>query len=107
MRMSQMFGHTLRETPGEAETPPHALLLRGGFIDQLMGGVYSFLPLGNLVRLKIENIIREEMNRAGAQEVHLPALQPLELWQQSGRDRIDVLFRLEDRRERPLVLGPT
>jgi prolyl-tRNA synthetase len=107
MRMSQMFGHTLRETPGEAETPPHALLLRGGYIDQLMGGVYSFLPLGNRVRLKIEHVIREEMNRAGAQEVHLPAIQPAELWEQSGRDRMDVLFRLEDRRERKLVLGPT
>ncbi len=107
MRMSQMFGHTLRETPGDAETPAHALLLRGGYIDQLMGGVYSFLPLGNRVRLRIEQIIREEMDRAGAQEVHLPAIQPVELWQQSGRDRMDVLFRLQDRRERQLVLGPT
>jgi prolyl-tRNA synthetase len=107
MRMSRMFGHTLRETPGEAETPSHALLLRAGFIDQLMGGVYSFLPLGNRVRLKIERVIREEMDRAGGQEVHLPAIQPVELWEQTGRAAMDVLFRLTDRRERRLVLGPT
>ncbi len=107
MRMSRMFGHTLREMPGEAETPSHALLLRGGFIDQLIGGVYSFLPLGQRVRRRIEQIIREEMDRAGGQEVHLPAIHPVELWERSGRDRLDILFRLVDRRERGLVLGPT
>ncbi len=109
MRMSRLFGHTLREFPTEAETPSHALLLRGGFVDQLMAGVYSFLPLGNRVRLKIEQVIREEMNRAGAQEVRLPTLQPIELWEESGRKQAmgDVLFQLRDRKERGLALGPT
>src|SRR5690606_15363047 len=109
MRMSRLFGHTLREFPTEAETPSHALLLRGGFVDQLMAGVYSYLPLGNRVRLKIERVIREEMDRAGGMEVRLPALQPIELWEQSGRkaDMGDVLFQLRDRRERGLALGPT
>jgi len=109
MRMSRQFGHTLREFPTEAETPSHGLLLRGGFVDQLMAGVYSYLPLGNRVRLKIEGIIREEMDRAGGQEVRLPALQPVELWEQSGRKDAmgDVLFQLRDRKERGLALGPT
>jgi prolyl-tRNA synthetase len=109
MRMSRLFGHTLREFPTEAETPSHGLLLRGGFVDQLMAGVYSFLPMGNRVRLKIERVIREEMDRAGGQEVRLPALQPVELWEQSGRKAAmgDVLFQLSDRKERRLALGPT
>ncbi|MGE3960894.1 MAG: proline--tRNA ligase [Dehalococcoidia bacterium] len=109
MRMSRLFGHTLREFPTEAETPSHALLLRGGFVDQLMAGVYSFLPLGNRVRLKIERVIREEMDRAGGQEVRLPTLQPIELWEESGRKQAmgDVLFQLRDRKERGLALGPT
>ncbi|MEX2446829.1 MAG: proline--tRNA ligase [Dehalococcoidia bacterium] len=107
--MSRRFGHTLRETPGDADTPSHALLLRGGFVDQLMSGVYSFMPLGQRVRRKVEQIIREEMDRAGGQEVHLPAIQPIELWEESGRRAAmgDVLFQLVDRRERPLALGPT
>ena len=109
MRMSRMFGPTLREAPTEADTPSHALLLRGGYIDQLMAGVYSFLPLGNRARLKIEQVIREEMDRAGGQEVRLPALQPIELWEESGRKRAmgDVLFQLRDRKDRGLALGPT
>ena len=109
MRMSRMFGHTLRETPAEAETPSHYLLLRAGFIDQLMAGVYSYMPLGQRTKRKIEQIVREEMDAAGAQETLLPAVQPLELWEQTGRDRSmgDVLFALVDRRERMLVLGPT
>ena len=109
MRMSRLFGHTLREFPTEAETPSHALLLRGGFVDQLMAGVYSYLPLGNRVRLRIERVIREEMDRAGGQEVRLPTLQPIELWEESGRKQAmgDVLFQLRDRKERGLALGPT
>ncbi len=104
-----MFGHTLRETPAEAETPSHYLLLRAGFIDQLMAGVYSYMPLGQRTKRKIEQIVREEMDAAGAQETLLPAVQPRELWEQTGRDRSmgDVLFPLVDRRERMLVLGPT
>ena len=104
-----MFGHTLREAPTEADTPSHALLLRGGYIDQLMAGVYSFMPLGHRVKRKIEQVIREEMDGAGAQEVTLPAIQPAELWDQTGRRAAmgDVLFQLTDRRERELALGPT
>ena len=109
MRMSQLFGKTLREQPSDADTVSHALLIRAGFISQLMSGAYSFLPLGNRVRLKIENIIRDEMDSAGAQEILMPALQPLELWDQSGRSATmgEVLFQLADRRSRALVLGPT
>ena len=109
MRMSRHFGHTLREPPGDAETVSHSLLLRAGFIDQLMAGVYSFMPLGNRTRLRIEQIVREEMDRAGAQEVHLPGIQPIELWEESGRKDVmgSVLFQLVDRRERGLALGPT
>ena len=109
MRMSQLFGKTLREQPSDADTESHALLIRAGFVSQLMSGAYSFLPLGNRVRLKIENIIRNEMDSAGAQEILMPALQPLELWDQSGRSATmgEVLFQLEDRRSRALVLGPT
>ena len=109
MRMSQMFGHTLREAPTEADTASHALLLRGGYIDQLMTGVYSFMPLGHRVKRKIEQVIREEMDAAGGQEVTLPAIQPAELWDQTGRRAAmgDVLFQLTDRRDRALALGPT
>ena len=104
-----MFGHTLREAPTEADTPSHALLLRGGYIDQLMAGVYSFMPLGHRVKRKIEQVIREEMDAAGAQEVTLPAIQPAELWDQTGRRAAmgQVLFQLTDRRDRALALGPT
>ena len=109
MRMSRLFGHTLREAPADAETASHRLLLRAGFIDQLIAGVYSYLPLGWRSMRKVEQIVREEMDRAGAQEVLLPVIQPLELWQRSGRDEAfgPVLFRLRDQRERTLVLGPT
>ena len=109
MRMSQMFGHTLREAPSDAETPGHALLLRGGYIDQLMSGVYSFMPLGHRVKQRIERVVREEMDAAGAQEVTLPAIQPAELWDQTGRRAAmgQTLFQLRDRRDRELALGPT
>ena len=109
MRMSRMFGHTLREAPTEADTPSHALLLRGGYIDQLMSGVYTFMPLGHRVKRNIEQVIREEMDGAGAQEVTMPAIQPAELWDSTGRRAAmgDVLFQLTDRRERELALGPT
>ncbi len=107
--MSRHFGSTLRQAPAEAETVGHQLLLRAGFIDQLFSGVYSYLPLGLRVKRRVEQVIREEMDRAGGQEVMLPTIQPAELWERSGRaaGMGDVLFRLEDRRQRPLVLGPT
>ena len=109
MRISRLFGKTLREVPAEAETISHQLLLRAGMISQVAAGVYSYLPLGWRVIRKIERIIREEMEAAGGQEVNLPVLQPAELWEQSGRDRAmaEVLFTLKDRRERCMVLGPT
>lgn len=109
MRLSKLFGKTQRELPAEAETASHQLLLRAGMIQPLAAGIYSYLPLGWRVLKKIENIIRDEMDKAGGQEVNLPVLQPFELWQQSGRDRAlgKVLFTLSDRRERKLALGPT
>jgi prolyl-tRNA synthetase len=109
MRLSKLFGKTQREVPAEAETASHQLLLRAGMIQQLAAGVYSYLPLGWRVLKKVEAIIRDEMDKAGGQEVNLPVLQPFEMWQQSGRDRAlgKVLFTLSDRRERKLVLGPT
>ncbi|HXK33916.1 MAG TPA: proline--tRNA ligase [Dehalococcoidia bacterium] len=109
MRMSHLFGRTLRQAPAEAETANHQLMLRAGLVTQLAAGIYSYLPLGWRALRKIEQIVREEMDRAGGQEVHLPALHPAELWEQSGRRTSmgDVLFQLKDRRDRELVLGPT
>ncbi|MBE3553072.1 MAG: proline--tRNA ligase [Kyrpidia tusciae] len=109
MRQSHFFVQTLREVPAEAEVPSHRLMLRAGMIRQVVSGVYSYLPLGYRVLRKIEAIVREEMDRAGAQEVLLPAVQPASLWQESGRwdDYGKELLRFEDRHERMLVLGPT
>lgn len=109
MRMSKLLHKTLRELPAEAELASHQLLLRAGLVVPLAAGLYCFTPVGWRVVRRIEAIIREEMDRSGAQEVHLPALHPLELWEQSGRDRAmgQTLFRLVDRRERTFVLGPT
>ena len=109
MRVSRLFGKTQREVPAEADTISHQLLLRTGMISQVAAGVYSYLPLAWHVLRKIQDIIRDEMDRAGGQELALPVLQPLELWQDSGRDKsmADVLFTLHDRRDRQLVLGPT
>jgi prolyl-tRNA synthetase len=109
MRLSQLFGRTQREIPSEADTVSHQLLLRAGMIMQVAAGVYSYMPLGWRVLRKIENIIREEMDRAGGQELAMPVLQPVELWQETGRDQAfgRGLFTLLDRRERTLVLGPT
>jgi prolyl-tRNA synthetase len=109
VRISKLLGKTLREVPAEADTVSHQLLLRAGMINQLAAGVYTYLPLGWRVMQKIEGIVREEMDRAGGQEVSMPVLQPFELWQNSGRHQAlgKVLFTLYDRRERPLALGPT
>ena len=109
MRMSRMMLKTLREAPAEAELASHKLLLRAGLVVPVAAGIYSYTPLGWRVHRRIEEIIRQEMDRSGGQEVHLPALQPREAWVQSGRDRTmdAVLFRLQDRRERDFVLGPT
>jgi len=109
MRFSKLFGKTLRETPAEAESISHQLLLRTTMVSQTAAGVYSYLPLGWRILRKIEQIIREEMNEAGGQEVMLPVLQPFELWQRSGRyiSFGQSLFTLTDRKEHKLALGPT
>src|SRR6267154_2955290 len=109
MRWSQTFIPTLKETPAEAEIPSHKLLLRAGLVRKLAGGLYTFLPLGLRVLRKVEQIVREEMDRAGALEMLMPALQPPEIWQQSGRYETmkDVLFRVRDRAKKEWVLGPT
>jgi len=109
MRFSKLFGKTLREAPAEAESASHQLLLRAGMIAQVAAGVYSYLPSGWRVLRKIENIIREEMDNAGGQELMLPVLQPFELWQQSGRHVSfgQTMFTLTDRKEHKLALGPT
>src|SRR5436309_3468265 len=109
MRWSQTFVPTLKETPADAEIPSHKLLLRAGLIRKLTGGLYTFLPLGLRALRKVEQIVREEMDRAGAMEVLMPALQPPEIWQRSGRYQTasEVLFRLQDRAKREWLLGPT
>ncbi|OIQ08823.1 proline--tRNA ligase [Moorella thermoacetica] len=109
MRASELLAPTLRETPAEAEIVSHQLLLRGGFIRKAAAGIYTYLPLGRRVLAKIEQIIREEMDRAGGQEVVLPIIQPAELWQESGRWEVygEEMFRLQDRHRRQFCLGPT
>ncbi|PIP19753.1 MAG: proline--tRNA ligase [Candidatus Omnitrophica bacterium CG08_land_8_20_14_0_20_41_16] len=109
MRWTKTFIPTLKETPQEAESISYQLLLRAGLVRMLMAGVYSYLPLGLKVLENIQSIIRQEMNSCSASEVLLPALQPLELWQRSGRDKDigEVMFRFIDRRDRKICLGPT
>lgn len=109
MRMSRLMLKTLREAPSEAELASHKLLLRAGLVTPFAAGLYSFTPVGWRVIRRIEAIIREEMDRSGAQEVHLPALNPIEMWEQTGRAEAmgQTLFRLADRKERGFVLGPT
>jgi len=109
MKASKMYLHTLREVPAEAEISSHILLLRTGMIRKLVSGVYGFLPLGIKSLRKIENIVREEMDDAGAQEILMSAVQPAELWQESGRWFAygPELWRLQDRNERVFCLGPT
>ncbi|MEA3253787.1 MAG: aminoacyl--tRNA ligase-related protein, partial [Chloroflexota bacterium] len=109
MRFSRLFGKTLRQAPAEAESISHQLLVKSAMIAQIAAGVYSYLPLGWRTLRKIEQIIREEMDGAGGQELMMPVLQPFELWQRSGRyvSFGESLFTLADRKEHKLVLGPT
>ena len=109
MRMSQSFGKTLREAPAEAEHESHRLLLRAGLVQQAAAGIYSYMPLGWRVLRKVEQIVREEMDAAGGQELLMPVLVPSDLLEETGRRQTmsPILFALEDRRERELVLGPT
>jgi len=107
--MTQLLVNTLRDNPAEAEVVSHQLLVRAGYIRRVASGIYNYLPLMWRVMKKIETIVREEMDRAGAQELLMPILQPAELWQESGRWDVygKELVRLKDRHERDCVLGPT
>ena len=109
MRLSKAFLKTYKEAPKEAEVVSHKLMLRASMIRQLTRGIYSYLPLGYKVLRKIENIVREEMDNAGAQEIHMPVLQPADLWQETGRWFAygPELMRMKDRSEREFALGPT
>ena len=109
MRMTNLLVPTLREVPSEAEIMSHRLMLRGGYIRRMAAGIYSYLPLGVRSLKKVENIIREEMDRAGAQELLMPALLPAEAYQPSGRWEVfgPNMFKLKDRNDRDFCLGPT
>jgi prolyl-tRNA synthetase len=107
MRASELFIPTLREDPGDAEAVSHRLLVRGGFIRQLAAGLWTFLPLGWRVHEKVAQIVREEMNAIGAQEMFMPVVTPAELWQETGRYAIPELWKIEDRMGRPFVLAMT
>lgn len=109
MRWTRQFIPTLREVPQEAEIPSHQLMLRAGLIRKLSGGLYTFLPLGLRALHKVERIVREEMDRAGALEILMPAMHPQEIWEASGRFEVlqHVMFKMKDRQDRSMVLGPT
>ncbi|HKH31051.1 MAG TPA: hypothetical protein VKA45_08360, partial [Gaiellaceae bacterium] len=107
VRASRLFLPTLREAPADAEAVSHKLLVRGGYIRQLTAGVWTFLPLGWRVHQRVVQIIREEMDAIGGQEMLMPVLTPFELWQQSGRGYIQEIFRLKDRNGREYVLPLT
>ena len=109
MRMSRLLAPTLREDPAEAEVISHKLLTRAGYIRKLASGIYNYLPLMQRVIQKVEAIVRDELDKAGAQEMLMPILQPADIWQESGRWWVygKELVRLKDRHERDCVLGPT
>ena len=109
MRLSKLFAPTLREDPAEAEVPSHRLLLRAGFIRQVAVGVYAFLPLGLRTIRKIEGVVRAEMDASGAQEFRMPIVLPAQPWKATGRWDLygDLMFRLTDRHDRQMLLGPT
>src|SRR4051812_32006094 len=109
MRLSRYFLPTLRETPKEADIASHRLMLRAGMLRQEAAGIYAFLPLGLRVLKKIEQIVREEQNRAGAIELLMPTIQSADLWRESGRYEAygKEMLRIEDRHEREMLYGPT
>src|ERR1700761_7455563 len=109
MRWTQTIIPTLKETPADAEITSHKLLLRAGLVRKLTAGLYTFMPLGLRALRKVEQIVREEMNRAGALELLMPALQPPEIWRKSGRYETAsaVLFKARDHDKREWILGPT
>ncbi|MFB3737501.1 MAG: proline--tRNA ligase, partial [Candidatus Velamenicoccus archaeovorus] len=109
MRLSELFAPTLRDDPAEAEIASHRLLLRAGFIRQVAAGVYTTLPLGLRTMRRIERVVREEMDASGAQEIRMPIVLPAEPWKATGRWELygDLMFRLRDRHDREMLLGPT
>src|SRR5882724_12901377 len=108
MRLAKSLVPTLREDPADAEALSHKLMLRAGLIRQLAAGIYVYLPIGHRVHEKVSNIIREEMNAIGGQEITMPVLQPADIWQKSGRwEGIPEMFKLQDRYGRDMVLGMT
>ena len=109
MRTSQFFISTLKEAPSDAEIVSHKLMLRAGLVKRLAGGIYTWMPIGLRILRKVENIVRQEMDRAGGIELLMPAVQPAELWQESGRWEKygPELLRLKDRHQRDFVIGPT
>lgn len=109
MKYSQMLIPTVKEVPADAEIPSHRLMIRAGLMRKLASGTYTYLPLGWRCLYKVMNIVRDEMNKAGAQEILMPSVQPIELWQQTGRD-VDygpTMARFTDRHGRENVLAPT
>src|SRR5476649_1682158 len=109
MRLSRGFIPTLKETPNEAQIASHRLMLRAGLVRQTSAGIYAWLPLGLRVLRNIERIVREEQDRAGAQEILMPTIQPAELWRESGRyeDYGKEMLRIRDRHDREMLYGPT
>src|SRR3982074_1167330 len=109
MRLSRFFLPILKENPKEAEIVPHRLMLRAGMMRQEAAGIYAWLPLGFRVLKKVEQIVREEQNRAGAIEMLMPTIQPADIWQESGRygDYGAEMLRIKDRHERDMLFGPT
>ena len=109
MKMSKMYLKTLREVPADAVLPSHIYMLRAGMIRKSASGIYAFLPMGNRVKRKVEQIVREEMDAAGGQEILMSEIMPAELWQESGRWNAygPELWRIKDRNGRDFVLGPT
>ena len=109
MRLSRYFLPVLKETPAEAQIVSHQLMLRAGMIQQLTAGIYDWLPLGYSVLRKVEAIVHEEMQRAGAIPILMPTIQPADLWRESGRyeDYGKEMLRIRDRHERDMLYGPT
>src|SRR5436309_572488 len=109
MKATQFFVSTLKEAPADAEVMSHKLMMRAGFIKRLGAGIYNYMPMGLRVIRKVENIVREEMNRAGAIELLMPVVQPAELWQETGRFQTNgpELLRVKDRHDRDFVIQPT
>src|SRR5262252_8984680 len=106
-RASQLFLPTLRDAPADAEALSHKLLVRGGYVRQVSAGLWTFMPLGWRVHRKVEQIIREEMDAIGSQEMLMPVLTPVELWEATGRAKIPEIFHLHDRNGRRYILPLT